>query len=93
MGYKKKKSVPLGENLRLMREDSDLEQEELGSKVGMTQQQISYLERSTNSKVGQYIKVVEKVFDCVLEDLATYHKTRFLKKDVSDKENDKQEQE
>jgi transcriptional regulator with XRE-family HTH domain len=86
MVYKKRKSVPLGENLKLMCEDSKLSQEQVGEKVGKTRQQIGYLEKSRNSKEAAYADIAEKAFDCLLEDMASYHKTRFLKKKEDEKE-------
>lgn len=37
-------NVTIGEKIRNLREDSDLNQTELGQKIGMTQRKLSYIE-------------------------------------------------
>ena len=39
--------LTLGEKIRLLREERELNQAELGKAVGMTQRKVSYLEKDT----------------------------------------------
>ena len=84
MVYKKRKSVSLGDNLKLMMQDSGITEEQIGDKIGKKQQQVNRIINGNNSKVGVYYQIAEDVFDVAFDELAAYHKTRFLKKDDDD---------
>ena len=86
MVYKKKKSVPLGDNIKLMMEDSGVTEEQIGEKIGIKQPQVNRLLNRSNSKVDVYYQIAEDVFDCAFDEMAGYHKTRFLKKADDDKQ-------
>lgn len=50
--------MTFGEKLRLLREEMELNQTQLGEKLGMTQRKISYLERDRYEPSLQDIKAI-----------------------------------
>ena len=50
--------MTFGEKLKLLREERELNQTELGEKLGMTQRKISYLERDRYEPSLQDIKTI-----------------------------------
>ena len=51
-------NMTFGEKLRLLREEMELNQTQLGEKLGMTQRKISYLERDRYEPSLQDIKAI-----------------------------------
>lgn len=58
-----KMELTLGEKIRLLREEMELNQTQLGSAVNMTQRKISYIENNRYEPSVEDIKVLCKFFN------------------------------
>ena len=68
-------SERLGKNLKMAREDMGLSQFEVGSPLGLNQQQVSYIEAGNNCKVNIYPALAEEL-SLTMEELIIYHKRK-----------------
>ena len=66
--------LTFGEKLKLLREEQDLNQTELGKRLNMTQRKLSYLERGRYEPSLQDIKVICSYFQVSADYLLGFSK-------------------
>lgn len=61
----------IGENIKKLREEKGISQNELAKQVGITQSMVAQIERGTKTITVPLGKKIADVFECTVDDLIT----------------------